>query len=382
MKLIERVEQKTNYSECMMRPVPPAPSEIFRGGYLGTSKAGVFIGIVFNRAVAAFMLLLFSPIILLVALLIKLFDPGPVFYRGARLGYQKRIFYMYKFRTLPVGSQEKIGSELYSSRHERPTLLGNFLRETRLDELPQFLNVLTGDMVLVGPRPIRPEVYERLCSDIHEYDLRFSVRPGLVGYAQLFTPHSAPKRIRAHIDNRLSMRKRSLLWDMVVLSYAALVLLRNLVEKLLNLFFERVIHTKILKKYQEQRRLERVRIKQATVSCATRTCREGEATPKLLELGAMCFGEAGDLRDMNEKYFRFWSNEELEDEAYRFRLERPRPRGRGIPRKRAYCMGRVFRKRSAPPESGYVHEYVIDYEGETQLQQYMLDKYFLEKSIA
>lgn len=382
MKLIEKVELKGEPSECMLRPVPPAPNEFFRGGYLGTSAFSVVGGMILNRVVAGLMLLCFLPLFIVVAVLIKLFDPGPVFYRGPRLGYEKRIFYMYKFRTLAVGSQEKIGSNLFDSRHDHPTLLGSFLRETRLDELPQFLNVLTGDMVLVGPRPIRPEVYEKLCTSIPEYDLRFAVKPGLVGYAQLFTPHSSPKRIRAHIDNRLSMRKRSLFWDMVVVFYAALVLMRNFITKLARLFLERVVHTKILKRYQEARRLDRVRHKNAHVYAATATCTEDSSPKQLRELSSLCFGEAGLMRDMNEDCFRYWTNEELGDDIYRFRLELFLNRRRGTLRKRAYCRGKVFRRRTPPADSGYKHEYVVTCEGETPLQQYMMDKYFLEKSIA
>jgi hypothetical protein len=289
---------------------------------------------------------------------------------------------MYKFRTLPVGAQEKIGSELYSESTGMTTVLGNFLRDTRLDELPQFLNVLKGDMALVGPRPVRPEVYATLCEDIPDYDLRFTVRPGLVGYAQLFTPHGTPKRIRAHIDNRLAMRRRRLSWDLIVMGYAGAVLARNLAYRLLRLVLERVVKTHILNRYQETRRLLRVRIKRAQVFCAPPVCSDPDAPPKLREFARACYGPPGPLRDMNETHFRFWTNDKLEDENYGFRLRRELHRVRGAKRKQAYCRGTVFRCGKAPADSGYAYEYVVKHEGATPLQTYLLDKYFLEKSIA
>ena len=104
---------------------------------------------------------------------------------------------MYKFRTLPVGAQKKIGSKLLSFRHCKLPFFSKFLRDTRLDELPQLFNIMKGEMDFLGPRPLRPEIYDHMCKGITNYDLRFNVRPGLVGYSQLFTPHSSPKRIRA-----------------------------------------------------------------------------------------------------------------------------------------------------------------------------------------
>ena len=137
------------------------------------------------------------PAFLLIALLITLQDRGPVFYRGIRLGRHKEPFYMYKFRTMVPDAERMIGAEIFSRSLESGTNIltwsGRFLRETRLDELPQLFNTLKGDMDLLGPRPLRPAVYEKFCSRIKGFDRRFDVRPGLFGFSQLFTPHSSPK---------------------------------------------------------------------------------------------------------------------------------------------------------------------------------------------
>jgi lipopolysaccharide/colanic/teichoic acid biosynthesis glycosyltransferase len=85
----------------------------------------------------------------------------PIIYKGKRLGLNKKIFYMYKFRTLPTGLDKKLGSELFSRTSIKIPFFAKFLRETRLDELPQLFNILKRDMDFLGPRPLRPEIYEK-----------------------------------------------------------------------------------------------------------------------------------------------------------------------------------------------------------------------------
>lgn len=136
-------------------------------------------------------LFLTIPLWPVLALLIKLDSRGPVFYRQRRVGLGGRIFEIYKFRSMRQDA-EADGRARWAEQHDqRITRLGRFLRRTRLDELPQFLNVLRGDMSLVGPRPERPEFTEELATRLPLYDNRHSVRPGVTGWAQVHYPYGA-----------------------------------------------------------------------------------------------------------------------------------------------------------------------------------------------
>ncbi len=120
----------------------------------------------------------------LIALAIKISSPGPVFFRQKRVGYLGQTFEILKFRSMRIDA-EKNGAQFAVARDPRATRLGNFLRVTRLDELPQLLNILDGSMTLVGPRPERPEFVETLAKEIPMYDLRHMMPPGLTGWAQI-----------------------------------------------------------------------------------------------------------------------------------------------------------------------------------------------------
>ena len=134
---------------------------------------------------ALFGLLVAAPIILLAAPFIKRSSPGPVFYRQIRLGLEGKPFTMYKLRTMPVDAEARTGPVWASAGDERRTKIGAFLRQWNLDELPQFLNVLKGEMSLVGPRPERPFFVDQFKSDVGHYMARHISRPGITGWAQV-----------------------------------------------------------------------------------------------------------------------------------------------------------------------------------------------------
>ena len=126
-----------------------------------------------------------APLFLLLPILIKLGSPGPVFYRQERLGLQGRRFTILKFRSM-CADAERAGRPMWAEeRDPRITPAGRFIRKFRLDELPQMLNVLWGDMSFVGPRPERPEFIAVLAREIPFYPLRLSVKPGITGWAQV-----------------------------------------------------------------------------------------------------------------------------------------------------------------------------------------------------
>lgn len=193
---------------------------------------------VFNVFGALVALIATSPLFIILPVLIKLDDPGgPVFYRGERLGLRKRRFTIYKFRSLRVDAAKFLGSDLVSQGHSVETRIGGFLRDTRLDELPQLFNVLRGDMNLVGPRPEREEVYESACKTIPGYDVRFSVRPGVIGYSQVFTPHRTYKRLRSLIDYQFTIKHHRTSEDIKLLLTALWILCCRIFVKILRLDF-------------------------------------------------------------------------------------------------------------------------------------------------
>ncbi|MFQ9437291.1 MAG: sugar transferase [Ruminococcus callidus] len=121
---------------------------------------------------------------LLSAIAIKLDDGGPVLFKQKRLTYHGKEFYVYKFRSMVVNA-EKAGPQLAKENDSRITRVGRILRKCRLDELPQLINILRGDMSVVGPRPERPELAEEYEKTMPEFEFRLQVKAGLTGYAQV-----------------------------------------------------------------------------------------------------------------------------------------------------------------------------------------------------
>ena len=136
------------------------------------------------------LLVLTLPLVLLVACLIKLESPGPVLYRQHRVGLHGRVFTLLKLRSMRVDA-EAAGPRWAVERDPRITRVGTVIRACRIDELPQLLNVLRGEMSLVGPRPERPYFTEQLARVIPHYDERTRVLPGVTGWAQVRYPYGA-----------------------------------------------------------------------------------------------------------------------------------------------------------------------------------------------
>ena len=129
------------------------------------------------------LIVLTSPLMLAVAIGVKLSSPGPVIFRQKRVGKGKKPFYMYKFRSMRVNSDQDTGWS--RDRHDRKTKFGAFIRKCSLDELPQFFNVLLGSMSLVGPRPEVPYYVDQFKDEIPLYMVKHQVRPGITGWAQV-----------------------------------------------------------------------------------------------------------------------------------------------------------------------------------------------------
>ncbi|MFW6119014.1 MAG: sugar transferase [Planctomycetota bacterium] len=163
---------------------------------LGTGCAGLVIRFLqkeYHRAkpilewvVALVLLVLLAPLLAVCAVLIKLTSRGPAIYRQERVGFQGRVFTLLKLRTMYVDAEAETGPVwAQGDRDPRVTPVGHLLRRTHLDELPQLVNVLRGEMSLVGPRPERPHFVEQLRKAIPDYEQRLAVKPGITGLAQV-----------------------------------------------------------------------------------------------------------------------------------------------------------------------------------------------------
>ncbi|MBD1372184.1 sugar transferase [Hazenella sp. IB182357] len=156
-------------------------SRTFSGEMNGlyTSAKRIF-EILFSLALVIFTL----PVMVLTAIMIKLESPGPIFYTQERVGLNGRTFQIYKLRSMRSDA-EKNGPQWAAKNDTRVTRVGQFIRKTRLDEIPQIINVLRGDMSLIGPRPERPMFTEQFNDEIPGFKNRLMVRPGLTGWAQV-----------------------------------------------------------------------------------------------------------------------------------------------------------------------------------------------------
>lgn len=173
---------------------------------------------------AVTMLILSSPIIVLTALAIKLEDHGSVLYQQIRCTLNGREFNVYKFRSMKPNAEKIGGAQLARKNDQRITKVGKFIRRTRVDELPQLLNILKGDMSFVGPRPERPEFVRKNCQNIPEFRYRMQVKAGLTGYAQVYGRYTTGFLDKLKLD-LLYIEKYSVLLDIQIMLMTLKVLL-------------------------------------------------------------------------------------------------------------------------------------------------------------
>lgn len=196
------------------------PSWLIFGGGFHRGMLRQFSERCFDIVMASLMFMATWPLILLVALAIKIEDGlrAPVFYLQARVGLEGRTFRVIKFRSMHVDA-EQAGARWATSADSRVTRVGAFIRKTRLDELPQVINVLVGDMSLVGPRPERPEFVGQLDKAIPFYRERHYVKPGITGWAQLCYPYGASVQDAAEKlqYDLYYVKNRNLLFDLSIL---------------------------------------------------------------------------------------------------------------------------------------------------------------------
>lgn len=208
----------------ILLPRQPSRRRFIRmGGYVPGSP-GLYR--LWNLALVLSLIVFCLPLLLLISAALAVTQgPRNVFYRGERIGKDLTRFHIYKFKTLRDEASRLTRDQVLPAGSDMETPIGKHLRDTRLDELPQLINVLLGDMNMLGPRPVRPSIAEACRERIPDYDLRFQVRPGLIGYTQALMPHGTDKAIRARINAALCRRKVVLVQEVLFIAVTGLAVI-------------------------------------------------------------------------------------------------------------------------------------------------------------
>lgn len=171
---------------------------------------------IFDIVVSLVLLIIALPFMLLTAILVKVTSPGPIIYKQIRITKDQREFPIYKFRSMSATAEAKSGPVLAKSNDARVTPVGKFIRAVRFDELPQLINVLKGDMSIIGPRPERPYFVDQFNEENPYYYLRHNVRAGITGYAQVYGKYVSDYNSKLKFD-LLYIKKYSILLDLKIL---------------------------------------------------------------------------------------------------------------------------------------------------------------------
>ncbi len=307
------------------------------------------------------------PLFALLCIIVFVTSGPPIFYRGERLGLHRKPFTIYKFRSLKLGANAISHDRVLPEGSRMETLVGKLLRESRLDELPQLLNVLKGDMNMFGPRPVRRALADRLSKKISEYDQRFRVKPGLIGQAQIFLPHGAPKKLRARY-NAILIRRKVCIWKEVI---TIIVVTWTMFAKIYKYIRAKANQKVILGNETNLRLMPRHKPSEAIVVISDDN---GQTSAY------------GNILDINNEAFAFVSKYFPDPANETFTLKvRSTISGR---RKRALCRGMIERqtKYTGPTElingrksNGSSYRVVVKYQPVSALDSHIIDKYFLEK---
>ncbi len=199
--------------EATLCQIDDIPAFLFRNHQMNSEQR--LLKRLVDILVSSAALLLLSPVMLVTALLIHFYDGGPVLFRQKRVTLNGREFLLLKFRSM-VEHAEKDGARLASRHDSRITPVGRWIRSLRIDELPQLINILKGDMSIVGPRPERPELVEDYCKSYPEFRYRLKVKAGLTGYAQVFGRYNTLFEDKLKLD-LLYIQNFSLTFDFYIM---------------------------------------------------------------------------------------------------------------------------------------------------------------------
>ncbi len=321
-----------------------------------------------NIVCASTLLLCALPVFVLTYLTVLFSSGFPVIYRGQRLGKYRQVFNIYKFRTLKPQAQTFTRDKVLPDRTCLETRVGRVLRESRLDELPQLFNILQGHMNMFGPRPVRPEIAAIHAEKIPSYDTRFRVKPGLLGHAQIFMPHDAPKRLRARYNAILIKRKVSIAKE----AFSILVVTAMMFSIIFSQFADRFLLVFRKGRFKDARKAVRSHPNNATVYIV-----RGNGPPEA----------CGTMLDINDEAFAFWAGKELEagESTFVLRIQYPT----GGKRRSAVCKGlvnkphqptQISERAQSPYDSVSGRRQVVRYAPVSNLNAYKIGKYFRNKS--
>lgn len=306
------------------------------------------------------------PVLIIVSLLLICSSGFPVFYRGQRLGKDRQPFNIYKFRTLKVEAEALTRAQVLPDNSMMETRFGALLRDSRMDEIPQLFNILKGDMNLFGPRPVRPEIANMNALQVPNYDLRFTVKPGLIGHTQMFLPHGAPKRMRAYYNAILIKRPVCIWKEMVTIVLVTAVMF----GKIFSHAKRRLVRNRTTKRQGDTFETHGSHVKNALVYVAGKN-----GTPKV----------CGQLLDIDSKSFTIRTNERFNngEDVFVLRIQTP-VLGKS---KQAFCTGVVVTTptNNCGSENGHGshcngHQVQINYIPKSPLNAHMIAKYFMQKS--
>jgi sugar transferase (PEP-CTERM system associated) len=212
-------------SMCFERTRAEVPLDSLKASWLvygegfSQSRGRRFVKRAMDLAGSSILLLLASPVMLMAMIAVRLDSPGPALYRQERVGFGGKTFMCLKFRSMRVDAEGDGVARWAQKNDSRITRIGSFLRRTRIDELPQLISVLKGEMSLVGPRPERPNFVAELRRHIPFYDLRHSIKPGLTGWAQVRNGYGASvdEARRKHQFDLFYVKNNSIVLDLLVL---------------------------------------------------------------------------------------------------------------------------------------------------------------------
>ena len=172
---------------------------VFLSRNIGLQADQRFVKRTMDLLISGVGIIIASPFMLIIAIAIKLYDHGPVFYRQVRLTRGGKQFMIYKFRSMKIDAEAN-GAQLAKKDDDRITPVGKVLRNLHLDEIPQLFNVFMGDMSMVGPRPERPEIFEKYEESVPDFDFRLKVKAGLTGYAQVYGKYNTTPIDKLKLD--------------------------------------------------------------------------------------------------------------------------------------------------------------------------------------
>lgn len=336
-------------------------SRMFTSGYRVENET---LYRLWNVVLVVPILLLAVPVMALLAVLLLATQGRPILYRGERLSKDRKPFDMYKFRTLRMGADTMTQNQVLPVRSRMETRLGNILRECRLDELPQLINVLQGSMNLFGPRPVRPGIAEISARECGGYEKRFSVRPGVFGSAQAVMTHRTPKRLRA-LYNASQLRAAARIWvEPLIICAVGLSALWRLATLVLGRL-RSIVRSGHLREQRKARRVART------------------DTALFVSAGSMEL-VCGHLVDINDHAFLFEPDPGvvISEGQHDFVLRRTagllrRPRA-------ARCRGIVRvhpRRLGIDRGASSVQGYIVFYGPTSPLNAYLIDKYFLKNAL-